>query len=209
MLTFAYLCGNLSTLQLTVARSNAVSLYKLLQRWAVEAERQFEGLSLSRIGEDLHEIEDCNSYIYAAAGKLGTRSLEILSARLLQLYAQIPGDASSKEMQILRMLSSDMLDNSLPVGGSRYRSADTAGPEKALFSILPIIEAMETSGEVGAALQLHSEMFEQLFNASLAMVEKCLTKLFLLQDKFGHTIRPLLETLRVEPAPNISTLDWY
>jgi ankyrin repeat protein len=196
------------TVLLTVSRSNAVSLYKILQRGAIEAERQFE--DLSRIGESFDEIKDCNSHIYVIAGKLKTCVLEILSARLQQTSAQAPSDASSKEMQILRMLSSDMLNNGLPVGGCRYRSADTAGPEKEELSVRAIIVIMEIAGEVGAALLLHDERFEQLPEASITVVDELLDESFRLQRKFGGIIQPLLETLRVElPPDDIFAFGWH
>jgi len=183
-----------------------VALYKILQRAAVEAERQFE--DLSRIGESFDEIKDCNSHIYTAAGKIRARILEILSSRFQELSTQRPNNDSSKEMQILRTFGMTILENILAVGGARYGSTDSIGLENTPLSVRALVVMLEMAGEVGKALVLHNDSSEHLLEASPTVVEDYLAETFRLRRNFAQLIPSILETLQIELPLEISGPHW-
>lgn len=203
----------ISKLQLTIARSEAVSLYKLLQRGKAEAKRQFK--NLPRIDD---RRKDCNGHLYNAADKLRDRILEILSARLPRPSARAPGNASSKEIEVLRSLNREM--HSRPATSSfKYRYL---GPGKRMIrTFRPAalkeehlffhhnIKAFDMAGEVGKALLVHEESFDVLAEASIAVEEEVLGERFRLQHRFAATIQPLLEKLRLELSSDIFAVDWH
>ncbi|KAK0619709.1 ankyrin repeat-containing domain protein [Immersiella caudata] len=168
--------------------SNAVSLYKIFQRGAFRAEKQFQ--DLARIAEDFDEIEDQNDHIHDAARKLRARLLDILSARLQKLSSpELDGNPSALEPLVINMLIKGLLENFLPIGTHRYSSRASEGSQTRPEIAGLTIDVMEARGEAGSALLMHDESLEELSRSGVAPpTAEQLIEYWRQQDCLGSTV---------------------
>lgn len=140
---------------------------------------------------------DCNGHIGDAAWKLRTRLLEVLSVRLLSARTEkdtIQHHDPSLEHGIsaTKLLTQQLLDNSLPVGAPGYYPPKDVfsrpEAEQTLRSTLLIVDVLEADGELGAALLLLDQACDQWPEAPISLISELTERSWAIQDKFKQTV---------------------
>jgi len=132
------------------------------------------------------------------------RLLEIFSPRLQPILSQ-DSNPPGPELLVIKMLTKDLLDSALPIGTPRYIARDSVECRMMPETTRSTIELMEAGGEVGAALLMHDERFEELSRsgASRLAIEELAQESWRLQDMFGGVVRRLEWELGLEDSLDV------